>query len=270
MKIVVCLKQVPAKDAPLRPLPDGSGIREDVGYEMNEPDAYALEEALRRKEAGGGEVVALTLGPERASQILREALAKGADRALHLVSPPEARLDAAATAAAIAAALQRDASSSGAAAGSAAGGFDLVLTGLQSDDMGFAQTGVLLAERLGLPHATIIMQIEPAGSGLRVKRELEGGFFQSLEMPLPAVLTIQSGIHKLRYATLLGIKQAKNKPLAKIPLEELGVDTPNCQRMLRLFVPQKTKKTIMLDGPAPEIAARLLEHLRAAHLLPGS
>ncbi len=266
MKIVVCLKQVPAKDAPLRLTADGGGIREDVGYEMNEPDAYALEEGLRLKEAGGGEVVALTLGPERAAQVLREALAKGADRALHLVAPAGAALDAAATAAALCAALQRD----------SGGGFDLALTGLQSDDMGYAQTGVLLAERLGLPHATIIMQIEPqpaGGDGARIKakRELEGGYFQWLDIPLPAVLTIQSGINKLRYATLLGIKQAKNKPLARIPLEELGVDAgANRQRMLRLFIPQKTKQTVMLEGPAAQIAGQLFEHLRTAHLLPNS
>ena len=255
MKIVVCLKQTPAKDAPLRPTADGSGLREDVSYEMNEPDAYALEEALQRKEAAGGEVLALTLGPERAAQVLREALAKGADRGLHIVTPAGASLDAAATATALAAALREES-------------FDLALTGLQSDDMGFAQTGVLLAERLGLPHATIIMQIELQPQGLRVKRELEGGFFQWLEMPLPAVLTIQSGIHKLRYATLMGIKQARNKPLVRRPLEELGVGAgDNRQQMLRLFVPQKSKQTAMLEGSAPQIAEQLLRHLGAAHLL---
>src|SRR3954452_24703083 len=197
MKILVCIKQVPQKDAPLKLNESGKWIREDVSYEVNEPDAYALEEALRQKEKHGGEVVAITAGPARSQQVLREALAKGADRAIHLEDDRFVALDSTNTARAIAAALEDEQ-------------FDMIFTGLQSDDYGYAQTGVVLSELLGWPHATIIMQIEKQDGGIKLKRELEAGYFQFIEMPLPAVLSIQSGINKLRYATLIGIKQAKN------------------------------------------------------------
>ena len=202
------MKQVPQKDAPLKLNESGTWIREDVSYEVNEPDAFALEEALRQKEKHGGEVVVITAGPARAQQVLREALAKGADRAIHLEDNAFVGLDASNTARAFAAAIKDEK-------------FDLIFTGLQSDDYGYAQTGVVLAELLGWPHATIIMQIEKTDAGIRVKRELEAGYFQFVDMPLPAVLTIQSGINKLRYATLIGIKQAKNKPLRKVTLAEV-------------------------------------------------
>lgn len=250
MKILVCMKQVPQKDAPLKLNEAGTWIREDVSYEVNEPDAYALEEALRQKEKHGGEVVVITAGPARAQQVLREALAKGADRAIHLEDNAFVGLDAISTARAFAAAIKDEQ-------------FDLIFTGLQSDDYGFAQTGVVLAELLGWPHATIIMQIEKIEAGIKVKRELEAGFFQFVEMPLPAVLTIQSGINKLRYATLIGIKQAKNKPLKKVTLAEVkDAVGSNLQKIERMYVPQKTKKTEYLEGPPAEIAKKLVDKLR--------
>ncbi len=250
MKILVCMKQVPQKDAPLKLNESGKWIREDVSYEVNEPDAYALEEALRQKEKHGGEVVVITAGPARAQQVLREALAKGADRAIHLEDPAFTTLDPVNVARALAAAIKDEQ-------------FDLIFTGLQSDDFGFAQTGVVLAELLGWPHATIIMQIEKADGGIRVKRELEAGFFQFVNLPLPAVLTIQSGINKLRYATLIGIKQAKNKPLRKVGLAEVqSALGPNLQQIARLYIPQKTKKTEVLDGSPAEVAKKLVEKLR--------
>jgi electron transfer flavoprotein beta subunit len=251
VKILVCIKQVPQKDAPLKLNEGCTWIREDVSYEVNEPDAYALEEALRQKETHGGEVVAITAGPARAQQVLREALAKGADRAIHLDDPAFVGLDAFNMAKAIAAAIQGEQ-------------FDLIFTGLQSDDYGFAQTGVILAELLGWPHLTIIMQIEKqSDTSIRVKRELEAGYFQYVTLPLPAVLTIQSGINKLRYATLIGIKQAKNKPLRKVALADVqsAIGT-NLQQITRLYIPQKTKKTEVLDGPPGEVAKKLVEKLR--------
>jgi electron transfer flavoprotein beta subunit len=250
MKILVCMKQVPQKDAPLKLNESGAWIREDVSYEVNEPDAYALEEALRQKEKHGGEVVVITAGPARAQQVLREALAKGADRAIHLEDPAFVTLDAANIARAFAAAIKDEK-------------FDLIFTGLQSDDFGFAQTGVILAELLGWPHATIIMQIEKSEGGIKVKRELEAGYFQFVEMPLPAVLTIQSGINKLRYATLIGIKQAKNKPLRKVALGDVQPNlVPNQLNIQRLYVPQKAKKTEMLEGSPADIARKLAEKLK--------
>ena len=250
MKILVCMKQVPQKDAPLKLNESGAWIREDVSYEVNEPDAFALEEALRQKEKHGGEVVAITAGPARAQQVLREALAKGADRAIHLEDSGFVSLDALNTAKAVQAAIKEES-------------FDLIFTGLQSDDYGFAQTGVILAELLGWPHATIIMQIEKNEAGIRVKRELEAGYFQHVQMPLPVVLTIQSGINKLRYATLIGIKQAKNKPLRKVTMAEVqGALSPNLQKIEKLYIPQKTKKTEKLDGPPSEVAKKIVDKLR--------
>ena len=250
LKILVCMKQVPQKDAPLKLNETAAWIREDVSYEVNEPDAFALEEALRQKEKHTGEVVVITSGPARSQQVLREALAKGADRAIHLEDNAFVGLDALNTAKAFAAAIKDEK-------------FDLIFTGLQSDDYGYAQTGVILAELLGWPHATIIMQIEKSDGGIRVKRELEAGFFQFVDMPLPAVLTIQSGINKLRYATLIGIKQAKNKPIRKVALAEVQPAIgENLQKIERLYVPQKTKKTEHIEGSPAEIAKKLVDKLR--------
>ncbi len=250
MKILVCIKQVPQKDAPLKLNESGTWIREDVSYEVNEPDAYALEEALRQKEKHGGEVVVVTAGPARAQQVLREALAKGADRAIHLEDDKFVQLDSTNTARAIAAAIAEE-------------NFDLIVTGLQSDDFGAAQTGVLLAEILGLPHATIIIGIEKTDSGLHLKRELEAGHYQFVDLPTPAVLTIQSGINKLRYASLIGIKQAKNKPLRKVSWAEIEPKlSKNLQQIERLYVPVKQKKTEMVEGPPAEAARKITEYLK--------
>jgi electron transfer flavoprotein beta subunit len=247
MKIAVCLKQVVTREWPVRVDERGSWIRDgDASFELNEPDAYALEEALRLKERHGGEVVACSAGPARVSQALREALARGADRALHVKSDDLARADAFAVAGALHAALAGEQ-------------VDLVLTGLQSDDQGFAQVGVVLAERLGMAHATIIMQVEVSGSVLRVKRELEGGWFQWLTMPLPAVLTIQSGINQLRYATLKGIMAAKKKEIREVPLA--AVAAPSLQ-IVGLHAPEKRKQTRMIDGSAADAAKELVRVLR--------
>ena len=137
-------------------------------------------------------------------------MAKGADRAIHIEEDDLGAFDTLSLARLLAAAAESEAP-------------DLILTGLQSDDLGGGQTGVVMAELAGLPHATIIMAVEIDGAGLRVKRELENGFFQYVSMPLPAVLTIQSGINKLRYATLMGIKKAKSKEVRRCTAAGLGV-----------------------------------------------
>ncbi len=250
MKVAVCIKQVPAKDAPLAIAEGGAWIREaDIGFEMNEPDSFALEEALRLKEKHGGEVVAISMGPERVKTTIKEALAKGADRGMHVADDRFFQLDPLAAAKTLAAAAAKEK-------------FDLILTGLQSDDHGFGQTGVLLAELLGLPHATIIMQIEVAERRMKLKRELEAGWFQWVELPLPAVLSIQSGINKVRYATLKGIMGAKKKEIATISRETLGVTSEATQKVERIYVPQKTKKTEFLSGTPKEAAAKLVEKLK--------
>jgi electron transfer flavoprotein beta subunit len=250
VKIIVSIKQAPARDSLLRISSDGRWIREDdLNFEINEPDAYALEEALQLKEKNGGEVIALCAGPARAAQTIREALAKGADRAIHIEDDNLRALDPLAVARLMARAVETEKP-------------DLILTGLQSDDLGYGQTGVILAELLGLPHATIIMQVEAQGASIRVKRELEDGWFQHVEMALPALLTIQSGISKLRYATLMGIKKAKSKEIRRITAAELGVAAEASIEMARVYVPGRAKQTQIFEGPPKEAAAKLVEKLK--------
>jgi len=250
MKILVSIKQVPSRDSPLRMDANGRWIQEnDLSFEINEPDAYALEEALRLKEKHAGEVVALCAGPARASQTIREALAKGADRAIHIEEENLTAFDTLGVAKLLAKAAQAEQP-------------DLILTGLQSDDLGYGQTGVVLAELLELPHATIIMAVEKLDGGIRVKRELEDGWFQNVEMPLPAVLTIQSGINKLRYATLMGIKKAKTKEVKRLTAAELGVSAAPTASIARVYPPERTKQTQLIEGSAKEAAAKLIEKLR--------
>ena len=252
MKIAVCIKQVPTREWQPRVDDAGTWIREqDASFEMNEPDAYALEEALRLREKHGGEVVVCSAGPARVAQVIREALARGADRAIHVEDDRLASADGFVTAGALADAMKAES-------------FDVILTGLQSDDQGFAQVGVVLAERLGAPHATIVMEVQvstdrgPAAI-LRVRRELEGGWFQWVAMPLPAVLTIQSGINQLRYATLKGIMAAKKKEIRKVAAPPVSVPV---QKIVKLYVPGKGKKTQIIGGSPAEAARELVRKLR--------
>ncbi len=253
MKIVVAVKQVPERDAVVRVGADGRSVDEsDLAWTMNEPDAYALEEALQLKErAGEGEIVVLCAGPERVVSTLREALAKGADRAIHVVVPEEGEGSLGTRDALGVATLLADAARAEAA--------DLVLTGLQSDDLGAGQTGVVMAELLGVPHATLVLAVELVDGGLRVKRELEDGWFQQVEMPLPALLTVQSGGNKLRYATLMGIKRAKLKETRAV---EAGASGPRVDEVLKVAAPERVKRTEMLTGSADEIAAKIVAKLK--------
>ena len=247
MKIAVCIKQVPTREWQPRLNDSKTWIREqDVSYEMNEPDAYALEEALRLREKHGGEVVVCSAGPARVQTVIREALARGADRAIHVEHDSLGSADAFVLADALAAAMQEEK-------------FDLVLTGLQSDDQGHGQTGVILAERLGIPSSTIIMEVQIEDRSLRVKRELEGGWFQWIAMPLPALLTIQSGINQLRYATLKGIMAAKKKEIRKAGLPA-GLQP--AQQIVGLAVPTRSKQTQMITGSPADAAKELVRRLR--------
>ncbi|HKD60216.1 MAG TPA: electron transfer flavoprotein subunit beta/FixA family protein [Terracidiphilus sp.] len=250
MKIIVCIKQVPERDAQVRIDSSGKWIEEaDLQFAMNESDAYALEEALQLKEKHGGEVVVLSAGPERAGTTIREALAKGADRAIQVESDDLNQRDALGVAQLLAAAAKQESP-------------DLVLTGLQSDDLGYGQTGVIMAELMGLPHASLILNVEKTDGGITVKRELEEGWFQNIELPLPAVLMIQSGGTKLRYATLMGIKKAKTKELRKINATELGAAAAPAAILEKITLPQKQRSTQMISGTAKEAAASLAEKLK--------
>jgi len=250
MKIAVCIKQVVTRDWPLRVDDTERWVRDvDAGFEMNEPDAYALEEALRLKEQSGGEVVVCAAGPARVLQVLREALARGADRAIHVESDSLATADSLKLAQALAEALRAEEP-------------DLILTGLQSDDQGFGQTGVVLAELLGIAHSTIIMEVKLDSNRkneIRVKRELEAGWFQWITIPTPALLTIQSGINQLRYATLKGIMAAKKKEIRKVVADSSLEPT---MEISKIYVPIKSKKTRFIEGPPSQAAEELVRILR--------
>jgi electron transfer flavoprotein beta subunit len=251
MKIIVSVKQVPARDSALRVRADGKWLEEsDLSWEMNEPDAYALEEALQLREKLGGEVVVVSLGREQAAQTIREALAKGADRAIHIQTGENgSALDPLSTARLLADAIRKESP-------------DMILTGLQSDDLGYGQTGVILAELLGMAHATIVMEVEPENGAVKVKRELEDGWFQNVTLPLPVVLTIQSGIKKLRYATLMGIKKAKTKPVETLEAGDLGAGEAAAV-IEQVYAPQRAKQTQVLTGDAKQIARELAQKLRS-------
>jgi electron transfer flavoprotein beta subunit len=251
MKIIVLMKQVANKDAILRINKDATWIEEgDLSYEVNESDGYALEEALRLKEKhGGGEVVVCSLGPQRVKSVIKDALARGADRAIHVVVDNLGSLSPYAAASVLAEAVKGEQA-------------DLVLTGLQSDDYGYAQTGVIMAELLGLPHATIVIEVDASGEQLRVKRELESGWYQWYAMARPALLTIQSGISQIRYATLKGIMAAKKKEIKEVNPSAEATTRPSHQRIEKIYFPEKTKQTQFLgDGDAKAGAVALAEKL---------
>jgi electron transfer flavoprotein beta subunit len=253
MKIIVAIKQVPDRDSQFRINAAARWIEEsDLQYAMNESDAHALEEALLLRDqsaAAGGEVIVLSAGPERVATTIREALAKGADRAIHVLSDDLGAQDALGVAQLLAAAIKPE-------------NPDLVLTGLQSEDIGLGQTGVILAELLGLPHATLILHIEKTDTGFDVKRELEEGWFQNIQLPAPAVLTIQSGGNKLRYATLMGIKRAKTKELRQLAAVDLSPAGTPVVTLEQIALPKKQKSTQMLTGTPKEAAAALVEKLK--------
>jgi len=253
MKIVVAIKQVPERDAQVRIDAAGQWIEEaGLQFSPNEPDAYALEEALQLKErsaAADDEVVVVSAGPERVGAAIRDALAKGADRGIQIVCDDLGARDALGVARLLAAAIEPE-------------NPDLILTGLQSEDLGLGQTGVILAELLGLPHATLILHVEKTGTGVTAKRELEEGWFQTIELPTPAVLTIQSGGNRLRYATLMGIKRARTKEVRRLTAAELGVDSAPVLVLERVALPRKQKSTQILAGTAKEAAMALVEKLK--------
>ena len=252
MKIIVLMKQVANRDAVLRIAADEKWINEsDVSQQTNESDGYALEEALRLKEAkGDGEVIVCSLGPQSAKTVIKDALARGADRAIHVIHDQPNKLSAYEIAKAIADAIRDE-------------NPDLVFAGLQSDDASYGQTGVILAELLGIPHATIVIEVDRTtlNGSLRVKRELESGWYQWFTYQLPALLTIQSGISQIRYASLKGIMAAKKKEIRDVTPS--GDEFTAASTIEKVYMPLKTKQTQMLgNGDAKAGAAELVEKLK--------
>ncbi|MBW2282536.1 MAG: electron transfer flavoprotein subunit beta/FixA family protein [Deltaproteobacteria bacterium] len=256
MKILVCLKQVPHKDARLEA--SGGWIDEGgIKFEINQYDTYALEEALRIKDAGEAEVVVATIGPDRTSQALRTALGMGADRAIQIWDDSLSGADSLTIAKLLAAAAKDES-------------FDLVLMGLMSDDANNSLTGPMLAELLGLPHTTGAMKIELSDGKAQVERELEGGSLQVVDLPLPCLITVQTGLNEVRYASLKGIMQAKKKPLDKKGISDLGLDAAAVASKVtvdKLYVPTKGEGAEILEGSAGEVAQQLVGKIKELGLL---
>ncbi len=257
-KILVCLKQVPHKDARLDVRSDGSWIQdENIKFEINDYDSYALEEALRLKDKGEAEVVVATIGPERAGQALRTALGMGADRAIHIWDDAFANTDSLGIAKALAAAAKDE-------------NFDLIFTGLMSDDANYGLTGPMLAELLGIPHATAIVKTEFKNGEVEVERELEGGALEVASLPQPCLLAVQTGINEVRYASLKGIMQAKKKPLDKKGLSDLGLDASAIApkaKVEKIYTPPKGDGAEMLTGSADEVADQVVTKIKELGLL---
>jgi len=258
MKIAVCIKQVPDTEARLRLNKQGTWIEEDdLPFVINESDECALEEALQIREKSSGEVVVFSLGPERVREALRKGLALGADRAVHLHDPAFALGDPMATSRALAAAVGRES-------------FDLVLTGSQSDDLGWGVTASLLAARLGLPHAWLVMgiQVEDGGGSARVVREMEAGKNEIFRLRLPAVLEVQAGINHPRYASLKGIMQAKRKEIASLSRADLNLAEADSGaagsrvEILGVDLPRAGRGARILEGDAATTTSQLVELLR--------
>ena len=248
MKICVLMKQVPDKDSRFKIDATNLGIENsDLTFVTNESDNYALEEALLLKEAHGGEVVVCALGPESAIQVVKDALSKGADRGIFLSDDAFENLDILSLAKVFQSALKEEK-------------FDLIFSGLQSDDMGNGQLGILLAELLNTSHASLVMETEIVDDNkIKAKRELESGWFQWTELDFPASLTIQSGINTPRYASLRGIMMMKKKTIETKSAADVGFDETSKTSLDKLYVPEKTKETVFIDGSPDEIVSKLVD-----------
>ena len=249
MKICVLIKQVPDKDSKIVINSDSKSIdSNNITNVMNESDNYALEEALLLKEKHGGEVVVCSLGGLSANEIIKTALAKGADKGIHLINAQNSYIDILSVAKMIANKIKGE-------------NFDIILSGLQSDDMGNCQLGLLISELLNTSHSSLVMSTELINDNtIKVKQELENGWFQWTELNLPVSLTIQSGINTPRYASLRGIMMAKNKPLDSV---EINISETESQLSLdKLYIPSKSKETKFIEGGSPdEIASNILNVL---------
>ncbi len=257
MKIISCIRPVPDPASRLVINESKTWIKDqDLSLVASEADNYALEEALRLKEKHGGEVVAISIGREVEAKILRAALAMGADRAIHLVDEKFRGGDEFAVAEALSRAIELD------------GGADLVLTGVQSDDMGSGATGVMLAEFLGWVHATIVIAVDarPDSGILTVKRELEAGLTETLELPTPALLSIQYGINQPRYASLKGIMAAKKKEFKVWTAADIGLDRAGAAAAMvevkEIQIPERKSKVEIISGTPEEAVTTLVEKLR--------
>ena len=248
MKICVLIKQVASEDSPLS-ISNNTIDKDSLNLVTNEPDSYALEEALLIKDKTEGEVTICTLGPDSSQQVIKDALAKGADKAIHIVCNNADTMSSLDLAKIITKKIKLE-------------NFDLILSGLQSNDFGFAQLGIIIAELLDYSHASLVMGTEIIDHKVKVKKELENGWFQWSELDLPSSLSIQSGINQPRYATLKGIMSVKNKPVDKIDFSELGVSLNTGYSIDEITIPKKSKETQLIEGSVDEIVEQLKDVLK--------
>ena len=251
MNIAVCIKRIPkTAEADLFIEKDGRDIKKDhLVFHLNDWDGYAVREAAFLKEKYGGEVTVITIGPEESKEVLTRCLAMGADRALRIEEPPAQ--DGHLIAKILFQTIRNQS-------------FDLILTGVQAEDDNWGQVGVSLAQMLGFPHAAIVTHIEIAGDKATVKRELEGGIDEVLEIKLPAVLTIQTGINEPKYVSLAAILDAEDKEIKDLGIEEVGItsDEPVDAKIDQLFFPPIGKMAEILKGNPEEVVTQLTEILK--------
>jgi len=262
MEIVVCVKHVPeTAEADIRIDSAGKAIEKSgLVFDINEWDDYALEEAVRLKEKYGGTVTAITVGNEEAESTLRKCLARGADKAIRLSDPKFEGSDGYVTAKILSKVI-KDLP------------FNLLLTGAQADDDGYAVVGTILAELLGLPHATMVKKIQLNGEVAKINRELEGGLEETVEVKLPAVLTIQTGINEPRYVSIMGTRKAMQKEIKVLSLAEVGLsesevgEAGSWIKTEKMYVPPVEKQAEILKGSPEEIASKIAEILKARGLV---
>jgi electron transfer flavoprotein beta subunit len=262
MNIIVCVKHVPkCAEAEVRIDSTGKDIeKHGLVYDINEWDDYAVEEAVRIKERLGGTVTVITVGPEEANSTLRKCLARGADRAIRIYDPKLAGSDPYVVAKALSKVIKNMQ-------------FDLILTGVQAEDDGSAVVGPVLAEFLNIPHATMVKKLEIRDKGTAVAhRELEGGLMEVVEVKLPALFAVQTGINEPRYVSILGIRKAMQKEIKVLGLKDIGLDESEVgvagswTTIDKLFIPPAEKVCQFLKGSPDDVALKILEILRSRGL----
>jgi len=250
MKILVCIKQVPDMESRFRLAESGVWYdTTDLAWRMNEYDEYAVEQAVRLKEEiGDVDVTLLSIGPDKVKETMKKGLAMGCDRGVHVADDEISRKEPFEIAAIIAT-FARDKQ------------FDLVFTGMQSQDRGSAQVGILVAEMLDIPGISTVVDFAWKDGRIEVKRELEGGVRAKVAVDTPALVTCQLGLNKPRYPTLPNIMKAKKKELLSIPVQDLLAVEPR-QQTAKMYFPEKKGGGLVLEGEPAELADKLIQILK--------
>ncbi|UCD39713.1 MAG: electron transfer flavoprotein subunit beta/FixA family protein [Candidatus Bathyarchaeota archaeon] len=262
MNIIVCVKHVPeTAEAEIEIDGTGTAIKKTgLVFDINEWDDYALEEAVLLKEKLGGTVTAITMGSEDSDAVLRKCLARGADDAIRLTDPQFEGSDGYAIAKILSRVIKNLP-------------FNLVLTGAQASDDGYATVGPTLATLLGIPHATMVKKIEFNDGVAQVNRELEGGLEEIVEIPLPAVLAVQTGINEPRYVSIMGTRKAMKKEIKTLGLVDVGLsenevgEAGSWAKIEKMYVPPVEKQADFLSGSPEEMAAKIAEILKTKGLI---